>query len=291
MTGFRVPAFLQAISAWIALAPVLVFMLAFFVLPAIGLVQISFYPHTAGTVLTPGFTLAHYAKVLTDPFYLSKMLLTLRVCALVVFFSLLLAYPVAYVLVRGRFAGKGLMIGLLLSPLLTNFVVLVFSWILLFGPGSFLMKGLQPLFGAGFKLLYSESGLVISLVHVAFPYALIPVITAIAQIDKSLEEAALSLGAGPWKTFFLVVLPLSVPGALSAAFVTVTIVLSSFAFALYIGGDSVLIVPLLIWQAVRDTLNWPLAAALSVSSFLVIFALLGIGMHLAGLTRAQRRLA
>lgn len=281
----------QRASIWLALLPALLLMALFLVMPAIKLVRISLFLHEPNIIMKPGFTLDNYRRYLIDPFYVSKMMLTVRVCFWVVFFSLLLAYPVAYVLARGRFAGKGLVIGLLLSPLLTNFVVLVFAWILLLGPGSALTKGLQSVFGPSLKLLYTETGLVIALVHVAFPYALIPLITAVVQVGRQLEEAALSLGAGPWRTFFLVVLPLTLPGALSAAFVTVTIVLSSFAFALYIGGDNVLIVPLLIWQAIRDTLDWPLAAAMSIASFAVVFAMLGLGMWLAGLTKSRRSFA
>ena len=281
----------QRVSIWLALAPALLLMAVFLVMPAVKLVQISFFMHEPNIIMAPGFTLDNYQRYLTDPFYLSKMALTVRVCFWVAFFSLLLAYPVAYVLARGRFAGKGLMIGLLLSPLLTNFVVLVFAWILLLGPGSSLTKALQSILGPSLKLLYTETGLVIALVHVAFPYALIPLITAIVQVSRQLEEAALSLGAGPWRAFFLIVLPLTLPGALAAGFVTVTIVLSSFAFAIYVGGDGVLIVPLLIWQAIRDTLDWPLAAAMSIASFLIVFAMLGLAMWLAGLTKSGRSFA
>jgi putative spermidine/putrescine transport system permease protein len=274
-------------SGWLALLPGLALMVVFFVLPALKLLEISFYPHELGSVLTPGFTLDNYIRFLTDSFYLSKLWLTIRLSVVVTIVTLILSYPVAYVLVRGHFVGKGLIIGLVLSPLLTNFIVLVFAWMLLLGPQSFIVKLLHSLTGSPIKLLYAEPGLIIALVHVSIPYALIPLIASLAQVRKDLEEASVSLGAGPWKTFFLVVLPLTYPGAMSAAFVVVSIVLSGFAFALFIGGDSVLIVPLLIWQAVNDTHDWAMAAAMSFVAFIVVVLLLFLSMWLSGMAWAR----
>ena len=277
---------------WAALAPGLLFIVAIFVLPALSLVRISVWEFEAGALMRPGFTLSHYAAFLTDPFYLGKIALTIRVALVVTLATLVLALPVAYFLVRRRFAGKGLLIGLLLSPLLTNFVVLVFAWIVLLGDAGAINKALMALgLPDPLPLLYSETGVVISLIHISLPYALVPLIAAVAQVPEDVEAAALSLGAGPWQAFFLVVLPMTAPGLAAAAFVTVSIVLSGFAFALFVGGDNVLVVPLLIWEQVSRTLNWPLAAAMSVASLAILLLMLLLGLWVAGLLRTRRRAA
>ena len=277
---------------WAALAPGLLFLGAVFLLPAVALLRISVWEFEPGAMMRPGFTLAHYVTFLTDPFYLSKIGLTLRLAVIVTLVTLALALPVAYFLVRGRFAGKGLLIGLLLSPLLTNFVVLVFAWIVLLGDNGAINKGLLALgLPEPLRLLYSEAGVVISLVHISLPYALVPLIAAVGQIGEDIEGAAMSLGASPWRTFFLVVLPMTAPGLAAAAFVTVSIVLSGFAFALFVGGDAVLIVPLLIWEQVSRTLNWPLAAAMAVASSAILFLMLLAGLGLARALQRRRRAA
>jgi putative spermidine/putrescine transport system permease protein len=272
-----------------ALAPGLLFLLIFFAAPVLMLLQISTWTFQPGALMKPGFTLHHYISFLTDPFYLGKVGLTARVAAMVTIVTLTLSMPLAYWLVRARFAGKGLVLGLALSPLLTNFVVLVFAWIVLMGDNGAINQILRSAGLPVLKLLYSEAGVVIALVHISIPYALIPLLAAVAQVSDDVEIAAQSLGASPWQAFFQVVVPLCGPGLAAGAFVTVSIVLSGFAFALFVGGDNVLIVPLLIWQQVSKTLNWPLAAAMSMASLALVLAMLGLGMWLAGLMRSGAR--
>jgi putative spermidine/putrescine transport system permease protein len=271
-----------------ALAPGLLFLVVFFVVPTLLIVQISTWRHEPGALMRPDFTLAQYRAFLGDPFYLGKIVLTLRVSLMVTAITLALALPLAYWLARARFAGKGLVLGLVLSPLLTNFVVLVFAWIVLLGDNGAVNRAIAAAGLPTPRLLYSEAGVVIALVHISLPYALIPLLAAVAQVPRDVESAALSLGARPWRAFFEVVLPLCAPGMAAAAFVTVSIVLSGFTFALLLGGDNVLIVPLLIWQQVTKTLNWPLGAAMSVASLAVMLALLVAGMWAAGLLRRRR---
>lgn len=273
------------------LVPGLAILVVFFAAPVVLLAVISTWEHTPGGLMRPGFTLSHYATFLGDPFYLSRIWLTARLAAVVTLLTILLAIPVAYVLARARFAGRGLVLGLLLSPLVTNFIVLVFAWIVLLGDNGMVNRIISALGLPTLRLLYSEAGVIIALVHVSLPYALVPLLTAMAQVPEDLEAAAQSLGAAPGRAFLEVVLPLCLPGIGAAAFVTVSIVLSGFAFALFVGGDNVLIVPLLIWQQVARTLNWPLAAAMSMASLLFVLAMLLLAMWGAGLWRRRRHAA
>lgn len=268
-----------------ALAPGLLFLGIFFLIPVLMLLQISTWTFESGTLMRPGFTLAHYTAFLTDPFYLGKIALTARIAVEVTAVTLMLSLPLAYWLVRARFAGKGLVLGLVLSPLLTNFVVLVFAWIVLMGDNGAINQALKAIGLPVVKLLYTEIGVVIALVHISIPYALIPLLAAVSQVGDDVETAALSLGASPWRAFFVIVVPLCGAGLAAAAFVVVSIVLSGFAFALFVGGDNVLIVPLLIWQQVSKTLNWPLAAAMSIASLVIVVAMLVLGMWMARLFR------
>ena len=282
MTGTR-----HGTLALAALAPGVLFLGFFFLIPVLMLVQISTWSFEPGALMRRDFTLEHYTAFLTDPFYLGKIALTARIAAEVTVITLVLSLPLAYWLVRARFAGKGLVLGLVLSPLLTNFVVLVFAWIVLMGDNGAINQMLKAIGLPVAKLLYSETGVVIALVHISIPYALIPLLAAVSQVSGDVETAALSLGASPWRAFFLIVVPLCGPGLAAAAFVVVSIVLSGFAFALFVGGDNVLIVPLLIWQQVSKTLNWPLAAAMSIASLLIVVAMLVLGLWIGRMLRQR----
>lgn len=282
MTGTR-----HGTLALAALAPGVLFLGFFFLIPVLMLVQISTWSFEPGALMRRDFTLEHYTAFLTDPFYLGKIALTARIAAEVTVITLVLSLPLAYWLVRARFAGKGLVLGLVLSPLLTNFVVLVFAWIVLMGDNGAINQMLKAIGLPVAKLLYSETGVVIALVHISIPYALIPLLAAVSQVSGDVETAALSLGASPWRAFFLIVVPLCGPGLAAAAFIVVSIVLSGFAFALFVGGDNVLIVPLLIWQQVSKTLNWPLAAAMSIASLLIVVAMLVLGLWIGRMLRQR----
>jgi putative spermidine/putrescine transport system permease protein len=239
--------------------------------------------------MRPDFTFESYVAFLTDPFYLGKLWLTFWMGAVVTLVTLLLAYPAAYVLARRRIPLKGLLIGLFLSPLLTNFIVLVFAWLLFLSNNGVVNSVLKAtgLLQKPLGMLYDESGVIIALIHVSLPYAIFPLIGAIANVDRSAEEAAVGLGASPLGAVLRVVLPLSMPGILAAGFITFSIVLSSFAFALFIGGDAVLTIPMLVWQNVDTTRNWPMAAAISFIAFVATMLLLLVLMMVARLARTR----
>lgn len=284
-----IPARRLAILALVG--PGILFLIAFFILPFADLLAISFWHHAPGTVMQPGFTFDSYAAFLFDPFYLGKLWLTLWMAAVVTLITLLLAYPVAYVLARRRIPLKGLLIGLFLSPLLTNFIVLVFAWLLFLSNNGVVNSALKAtgLIQKPLGMLYDESGVIIALIHVSLPYAIFPLIGAIANVDRSAEEAAVGLGASPLGAVLRVVLPLSMPGILAGGFITFSIVVSSFAFALFIGGDAVLTIPLLVWQNVDTTRNWPMAAAISFIAFVATMLLLFVFIIVAQLARARPR--
>lgn len=273
------------------LAPAAVFVLVFFVLPFARLLQISFYEHEAGTIMQPAFTLRHYVEFVTDPFYLGKLWLTLWIGLAVTAAALLLGYPVAYFLARVRVRQKGLLIGLLLTPLLTNFIVLVFAWIVLLSDQGVLNRLLRwfGLVSEPIQFMFDIKGVLLALIYVSLPFVILPLIGAIANVDPALEDAAMSLGSSRWRAFWTVVVPLTLPGIFAASLVAFSIVLSAFAFALFIGGDRVLVVPLLVYQAVTVTNNWPQAAALSFVSFAVtVLLLIAYAAALRGLQVGRR---
>jgi putative spermidine/putrescine transport system permease protein len=252
-------------------APSLLLITLMFVMPLLRLVQISFFKRVPGTLFRPGFTTMNYTELLGDRFYLGKIGFTLWLGLLVTAAVLVLGYPVAYFLARTRFRHKGLLIGILLAPLLTNIIVLVFAWLVLLSREGLVNKILVGLHLSSepLKFLNDVKGVWLAFLYLALPYGILPLIGSIRLIDPSLEDAAVSLGATPWRAFWSVVVPLSVPGILAASIITFSVVLSSFQVAFFIGGGNVLTAPSLVYIAITQTNNWPLAAALSTVTFVV----------------------
>lgn len=291
MTRIRATVSHMGMGPSLLLLPALVLTLLFFVVPFVRMLRISFYEHAAGTIMQPAFTGRHYTEFVTDSFYLGKLWLTMWMGVVVTVISLVLGYPVAYFLARVRLRQKGLLIGLILSPLLTNFIVLVFAWIVLLSKKGALNQVLAWMHLPTVTFMYDIKGVLLALVYVSLPFVILPLIGAIANVDVGLEDAAMSLGASRWHAFRTVVIPLSVPGIFAASLISFSIVLSAYAFALFIGGDQTLVVPLLVYQAITGTNNWPQAAALSFVTFAVTVLLLIVYGGLLRALRTQRKAA
>lgn len=291
MTRIRTTVSHMGMGPSLLLLPALVLTLLFFVVPFVRMLRISFYEHAAGTIMQPAFTGRHYTEFVTDSFYLGKLWLTMWMGVVVTVISLVLGYPVAYFLARVRLRQKGLLIGLILSPLLTNFIVLVFAWIVLLSKKGALNQALAWMHLPTVTFMYDIKGVLLALVYVSLPFVILPLIGAIANVDVGLEDAAMSLGASRWHAFRTVVIPLSVPGIFAASLISFSIVLSAYAFALFIGGDQTLVVPLLVYQAITGTNNWPQAAALSFVTFAVTVLLLIVYGGLLRALRTQRKAA
>jgi putative spermidine/putrescine transport system permease protein len=291
MTRIRATVSHMGMGPSLLLLPALVLTLLFFVVPFVRMLRISFYEHAAGTIMQPAFTGRHYTEFVTDSFYLGKLWLTMWMGVVVTVISLVLGYPVAYFLARVRLRQKGLLIGLILSPLLTNFIVLVFAWIVLLSKKGALNQALAWMHLPTVTFMYDIKGVLLALVYVSLPFVILPLIGAIANVDVGLEDAAMSLGASRWHAFRTVVIPLSVPGIFAASLISFSIVLSAYAFALFIGGDQTLVVPLLVYQAITGTNDWPQAAALSFVTFAVTVLLLVVYGGLLRALRTQRKAA
>ena len=190
------------------LAPALIFLAVFFVMPLVDNSARSF-------IGEGGFTLSRYADFLTDSFYLGVIAETVILSAAVTLISVLIAYPVAYVLVRkaGRFSG--LMIFFLIAPLLTSIIMRTFGWQVLFARRGLVNQWLVNdlgLLDAPLRWLNTPGLAIAALVHVLVPFAVLSIASVLQGVDRRLEEGALMLGASRIRTFFEVTLPLTVDG-------------------------------------------------------------------------------
>lgn len=266
----------NSLREWQLALPLAVFFSLFFIAPLILLLWISLHTDRQ---MTGGLGLSQYAAFLGDRLNLEVLINTLMLGVKATALCLIAGYPLAWLCTRVSARVQALLIFLIVLPIVTSVVVRTFAWIVILGRQGMvndvvLALGLsaQPL-----HLLFSETGVVIVLAQVQMPLMVLPLLTVLQRIDPNLEAASSALGAGSWRTFFKVTLPLSLPGVIAGTILTYTACVTAFVTQSLIGGSRLLYMPMMIFQQALDLQNWPFASAVSVLfmiSVLVIVALL-----------------
>lgn len=277
--------------------PALAFTL--FLLLATGfLLRYSFNSWGPTTGMVSDWTLASYVKFFSHPYFVGALLKSMRLALLVTAIALLMGYPVAYLMSVSPRHHNVLMI-LVVAPLIMDVVIRAYGWIVLLSGGGLvnsliLSLGLSD---APVKLLYTEWAVVAELLHETLAFMVLPIAAVLQKVDPSLREASGTLGATRWKTFWLITLPLSLPGVLAGTLLVFALGMSAFVGPLILGGGNVTVMSLVIRDQIGVTLDWPLGSAMSmvlVALTLVLLFFYGrlmqVGTGRATKTLRERRL-
>jgi len=243
--------------------------------PVILLVLYSLWTQR-GLELDTRATLGQYEAVLGREFYLSLFLRSVAISSLVTLFTVALAYPMAYFVAFKVKRHKFVWLVLLNIPFWTSYLLRVFAWKVILGFNGVINSGLLSL-GLIAKplafLLYNPTAVVLTLAHAYAAFAILPIYVSLEKIDRSLLEAAADLGDGPWKRFWRITLPLSLPGVIGAAVLIFIPTTGDYVTPTLVGGsDGVMIANIIQVQFGRVN-NWPLGAALAVSSMMAVGAI------------------
>lgn len=224
------------------------------------------------------FTTQHYDRLLGDVYYLDALLNTLELGLWVTVVSLVVAYPLAYRMVRIRSsAWRTAFFIAVLSPMMTGLVIRTYAWMTILADQGVINDLLRDsgLTTEPLGLMYNMFGIVVAMVHIFVPFMVLTLVGVLGRIDPSLEQAARSLGAGKTRTFIEVTLPLSVPGILAGSLLVFALTVSSYVTPVLMGGFSFFNLPILIYQQISSSFNPSFAAALgflllSISLLLII---------------------
>ena len=250
---------------WLMSAPAILLCTVMLLVPLLLTFVLSFNVYDAETGPKAGtFTLEHYQAVLTDPYYYAIFWRTLWISGLVTLICIVLGAPEAYILNRMRKPWRSVMLLVVLAPLMISVVVRAFGWSMLLGPEGLINSLLMALGFGRVKLLYTETAIVIALVHVMLPFMVIPVWTSLQKLDGGLANAALSLGASPMTVLRRIVLPQIMPGILSGSLIVFGLSASSFAIPGLLGGRRLKMMATIIYDEYLHELNWPLGAAIAL---------------------------
>jgi len=256
------------------LSPSSALLLVGFVLPMGWLIRLSLDRSNEGGVLISDLTAANYRYFVHDPFYLAILVRTLVLGVVVALITLVCAYPVALFLFRLRSRWRGLLVVLTISPMLVSSVVRTFGWMAILGEKGFLNQVLQAvgITSHPLTLMNNMLGVVVGLVQIEMPVMALALIAGLSRLDPELEQAAHTLGARPWRAFLRVTLPLSSPGIVLGCLLTFVQVISSFITPTLLGGGRIYLMATTIYEEALETLNWPLAATISII-LIAVFAM------------------
>ena len=265
------------------LSPMLLVLLVAFLVPVAALVPTSLRPYLPGRGVGEGWTTEHYVRAVTDPFYLEILLRTVVLGLVVTLLTLVVGYPLAYVLARSTSRWRHWLTLLVVFPLLLNLVVRTFGWIALLA-----RRGLvnQWLIGLGVteepvRLMFNATGLLIGLTHIFLPFMVLVLVAVIQNIPRDLEEAARVLGSGWWSAFARVTLPLSVPGILSGSVLVFVLTISALVTPRLLGGPTYKVISTLVYEQFLQLLNWPAGSAMAVVMTAIVLLLILGGTLLA----------
>lgn len=266
------------------LGPALLVNLAVFLLPVGNLALLSFREANAGGTLLEGITLATWAKLLSDIFYAELVRDSVLIALAITGLTLLCSYPIALFIHRMPDRWKNVMIVACVSPLLVSAVVRTYGWMVILGDGGIIAGTLRALgMAKPPRMVFNTTGVVVGLTEILMPYMILALIAGFGRLNASLEEAAASLGAKPFTVFRRVVVPLTLPGIMLGCLLAFVLAVSSFITPKLLGGGRVFLLATEIYDQAIVTLNWPVAAALS----LVVLVIFGIALMLYGrLSRA-----
>lgn len=257
------------------LAPGVLWMLLFLVAPMLMMVYVSFWTQTTFRI-TPDLTVRSWVTFFTTETYMNALWTTIRIWLIVLASTLIVGYPAALfvgLFVRNKVLQTGLLV-LCVIPFWTSFLIRVLAWRPMLGKEGainlILMKfGLidSPIE----VLLFSELSVIIGMTQIYCVFMVGPIAFMMGRIDQSVIEAAQDLGAGFWRIFRTIILPLTMPGVVVGAIFVSVMVLGEFATAAALSGRKVNLLGNIIVIQV-GSLKWAFAAVVGV----VLTVLMGI---------------
>jgi putative spermidine/putrescine transport system permease protein len=260
----------------LCLLPLLVVVIAFFLLPMARLVFIG---------ATGNLGLSAYVAILLEPRYRATLINTVLLAAATTMATLVIATIAGLFLQRHRFPGRSVLIATLTFPLAFPGVVVGFMIILLAGRQGLIGDITQKLLGEKFVFAYSIYGLFLGYLYFSIPRVILTVMAAVEKLDPSLEEAARTLGAGPWRVHRDVILPALAPAFLASGAISFATAMGAFGTAFTL-ATNIDVLPMLIYTEFTLSANIAMAAALSVGLGLVAWAILALARSFAGNTVA-----
>jgi putrescine transport system permease protein len=264
-------------------------LIAFFLVPFLIVVKISLSqtaiarpPYTP--VLDPAagweglkdffanLTLENYRLLAADTLYISSYLKSLQVGAVSTLVLLLIGYSLAYGMARAPRRLQPVLVTLVVLPFWTSFLIRVYAWINILQRDGLLNQALLALrlVDEPPAWLATDTAIYIGIVYSYLPFMVLPIYATLEKMDETLLEAAADLGCPPWRSFWLVTLPLSLPGVFAGALLCFIPIVGEFVIPDLLGGSETLMIGQTLWTEFFTNRDWPIASAVAVVLLLIL---------------------
>jgi putrescine transport system permease protein len=211
-------------------------------------------------------SLDSYALLVSDPIYVLSYLRSLGIAAFSTALLLVIGYPIAYGITRAPRRWQPILFMLVVLPFWTSFLIRIYAWINILQREGLLNQVLLALHivDTPVSWLASDTAIYIGIVYSYLPFMVLPIYATLDKLPESLLEAAADLGCPRWKTFWLVTLPLSLPGVLAGALLCFIPIVGEFVIPDLLGGSDSLMIGQTLWVEFFGNKDWPAASAVTV---------------------------
>jgi putrescine transport system permease protein len=265
---------------WYVIGAPYLWLLLFFVIPFFIVFKLSFSDTTvAMPPYTPTFSwdtgfaeffsqldLENYSFVFSDPLYLGAYWSSLKIAGVATFFTLLVGYPIAYGMARAPANWRPILMMLVILPFWTSFLIRVYAWIGILKNEGLLNMWLTNLglISEPLNIMNTTTAVYIGIVYSYLPFMILPLYSSLEKINPSLLEAAQDLGSPPWKAFWQVTFPLSLPGVIAGCLLVFIPATGEFVIPDLLGGSETLMIGKTLWAEFFNNRDWPLSSAVAV---------------------------
>ena len=273
--------------------PTLAWLSLFFAVPLLIVVVVSFASRSAYGQVIFNFSFANYIRI-TESLYLSIFAQTFLVAIITTFFTIVMAYPLAYYIASlpKKWQQAGLI--LVMVPFWINFLIRSYAWVIILRSQGVLNTILMKLglITIPLQFLYNDTAVLIGMVYSLLPFMVLPIYVSIEQLDRRLLEAASDLGASPFTAFRKITLPLTMPGVAAGTILVFISSLGMFIVPDVMGGAKSALIGNVIQNQFLSARDWPFGSALSIvlavmSLVLIILYYKAIDQQKGGSKNAQ----
>lgn len=262
------------LRGWAFVAPAILWVVAFFVVP-LGIMGLYSLWQRVGGKLATSLTLDNYTAFFGRDYFLQALTNSLEVTALTTAISILLAYPLAYILayqVPARWQRLALILAIL--PFWTSYVVRSYSWLLVLSEGGVISQALLAvgLTDEPISFANNRGATILGFVHFFTMLLTLTIFANLVQISPNYRRAAADLGASRLQIFLRITLPLSLPGIMVGAFLTFVLAIGDYVTPQILGGNRELLMPQTIMLQIQRRADFPMASAMSLILMLIVSA-------------------
>ncbi len=268
------------VNIWYLLIP-LILVLLLFGAPLVKMIYMSFFEFQGVGKPLGAFTFENYTKFFSSIYYWKIMGLTLYLGLLSTIICVIVGYPIAYKVSKMKGNVRHLFNTLTMLPLWVAITVRLFGWMNLMSTNGMINKVISFFTGKSINIMGTYASVEIGLIYCALPYFIMIMTGPLENIHPSIEEASYVFGAGFYKTFFKITLPMTAKAAISGATLVFALNTAAFVVPVMLGSGKVVVMTNLIYNRATYTYDWSFAAALSMVFMSIALVITNCGNLLA----------